>query len=202
VLNTGLVLAQNNNRTFDMLDAWSECTTEKRYPGCAQWKNKWSHEQRAFSEYIRWDPEFNNTDNIVGIPCDDAVGYPGFKEQNEGQDRRTLSDCNGNFFRHYTLGKNKVKNGGMEVTMQALAEVLQKNLLGNQDTLWQKEVDPDTPEQEESDVEEEWDVVDEEEEEEEGEDGSKLNGLRNSDKSKANAPPVILEGWIPVTPEK
>jgi hypothetical protein len=173
-----------------MLTAWSECTTEKRYPGCARWKNEWSHEQRAFSEYIRYDPEFNKTvDTIVGIPCDDAVGYPGFKEQNEGQGRRTLSDCNGNFFRHYTLGKNKVKNAGMEVTMQAIAEVLQMNLLGNQDTLWQKEVDPDVLKDEESDVDGEWAVV-------EDQDDSKSTGLRDSgsEKSRVEAPPVLPEG--------
>jgi hypothetical protein len=41
-----------------------------------------------------------------------------------------------------------------------------------------------------------------EEDEEEGGDGSKLNGLRNSDKSEADALPVILEGWIPVTTAK
>lgn len=64
VLNTGFVLVQNLPFTFDMLQAWSECPTEKRYKGCGHWKKNWSHEQRAFSEFIRYD--FNpQGDNIV-----------------------------------------------------------------------------------------------------------------------------------------
>jgi hypothetical protein len=62
VLNTGFVVLQNLPHTHEMLQAWTECTTEKRYPGCGQWKQRWSHEQRAFSEYIRYDfnPQGNN----------------------------------------------------------------------------------------------------------------------------------------------
>jgi hypothetical protein len=64
VLNTGVVVVQNLPYTKEMLDAWIECPSEGRYPGCGQWKNKWSHEQRVFSEYIRYD--FNpQGDNIV-----------------------------------------------------------------------------------------------------------------------------------------
>lgn len=62
VLNTGVVVLQNLPYTHEMMDAWKDCTTEKRYPGCGQWKEAWSHEQRAFSEYIRYDfnPQGNN----------------------------------------------------------------------------------------------------------------------------------------------
>lgn len=64
VLNTGFVLVQNNPLSMEMLEAWRDCPTEKRYKGCAHWKENWSHEQRAFSEYIRYD--FNpDGDNIV-----------------------------------------------------------------------------------------------------------------------------------------
>ena len=55
VLNTGFIVAQALPLTFEMLDAWRTCTTEKRYQGCGAWKEMWSHEQRAFSEYVRYD---------------------------------------------------------------------------------------------------------------------------------------------------
>jgi hypothetical protein len=140
VLNGGFVISQNNALTFEMLAAWGNCTTEKRYPGCAQWKNKWSHEQRAFSEYVRWDPEFNKTANtIVSIPCNDAMGWPGFKDLAESRGNHGIDDCKGNFIRHYTIGKEFVKEASNDVVTQAMVEVMQKNLLSNQDTLVQKE---------------------------------------------------------------
>lgn len=62
VLNAGVIMAQNLPHTHDMMRAWTECPTELRYPGCGRWKETWSHEQRAFSEYIRYDynPKGNN----------------------------------------------------------------------------------------------------------------------------------------------
>lgn len=141
VLNSGFIVAQNNDLTFEMLEAWGNCTTEKRYPGCAQWKGEWSHEQRAFSEYIRYD--FDRTpDTIVTIACDDAMGYPGFKAANEAAGNIGIADCSGNFIRHYTTGKLKVHTGGAQTIVQALTEVLQKSLLENIDKVWQKETTP------------------------------------------------------------
>jgi len=137
VLNTGFVVAQNSALTIELLEAWRDCTTETRYPGCAQWKQEWSHEQRAFSEYIRYD--FNRTpETIVPIPCDDAVGYPDFRSINAGYNS-DLSDCNGNFIRHYTIGKEKVKNAGAYTLVQSLSDVIQKSLLREKNTLWYKE---------------------------------------------------------------
>ncbi|KAI8938418.1 hypothetical protein NX059_004311 [Plenodomus lindquistii] len=143
VLNSGFVVLQNRNLTFDMLDAWASCTTEERYEGCAQWKHEWSHEQRAFSEYIRRDPEFNvSSDSIVGIPCDDAMGWPNFKQHMAQKDGNDVSDCNGNFIRHYTLGKNKVKEEGSNIVMQSLMEIIQKNVIKHQAATYKKEFDP------------------------------------------------------------
>lgn len=138
VLNGGFIVSQNNPVTFDMLEAWGNCTTEVRYPGCAKWKNEWSHEQRAFSEYIRYD--FGKVpQTIVGIPCDDAMGYPDFKKQNEEKGNKGISDCSGNFIRHYTLGKEQVHSGGSQTIAQVMAEVLQKDLLAQQDHIVIKE---------------------------------------------------------------
>lgn len=76
VLNTGFIIAQNLPHTHDMLQAWAECTTEKRYPGCGRWKKRWSHEQRAFSEYIRYDfnPQGNNI--VVCSSAQSPIPYP------------------------------------------------------------------------------------------------------------------------------
>lgn len=145
VYNAGFVVAQNSPRTLAMLEAWRDCTAEQRYPGCAQWKEAWSHEQRAFSEYIRHDPEFNiSSESIVPIACDDAMGWPGFRTDvrsgvGGGDGDSDISDCNGRFVRHYTLGKEKVKSGSMESVMQVVAEVLQRGLLSGREGVWVKE---------------------------------------------------------------
>lgn len=137
VLNTGVVAVQNLEYTFEMLEAWKDCTTEKRYSGCGRWKEEWSHEQRAFSEYIRYD--FNPAgDNIVEIPCDDAMGWPGMMHEYEGQ---IMSDCNGTFFRHHTLRKDKTKESASSAVMQVLSEILQHELLEHKDKVWVKEAE-------------------------------------------------------------
>jgi hypothetical protein len=43
-VNTGFLVVRNSDVTFDLLEAWAECTTETRYPGCGRWKEEWSHE--------------------------------------------------------------------------------------------------------------------------------------------------------------
>ncbi|KAF5848251.1 hypothetical protein GGP41_005630 [Bipolaris sorokiniana] len=140
VLNGDFIVAQNSTTTLEMLEAWRDCTTETRYKGCANWKTKWSHEQRAFSEYVRYD--FNKTpETIVGIPCDDAMGFPGFREYrlNHSTWDEDISDCNGNMIRHYTNGKTHAREAGGASAMQILSAVLQQQLLGHKRVLWYSE---------------------------------------------------------------
>jgi hypothetical protein len=146
VLNAGFVVVQNSviarnaSTTLDILEAWRDCTTEKRYPGCGQWKQKWSHEQRAFSEYVRYD--FNeNPETIIAIPCDDAMGWPGFRDEVRDKNKPDddIADCNGNFIRHYTLGKDQVKEASAVGMMQMLSELLQRNIFNNKEAEWYKE---------------------------------------------------------------
>jgi hypothetical protein len=68
VLNAGFVIVQNLPFTYEMLKAWGDCPTEKTYKGCAQWKTVWSHEQRAFSEYIRYDYNPQGDNIVVRFP--------------------------------------------------------------------------------------------------------------------------------------
>ncbi|KAF2850495.1 hypothetical protein T440DRAFT_396620, partial [Plenodomus tracheiphilus IPT5] len=143
VLNSGFVVLQNHSLTLDMLSAWANCPTEERYEGCAEWKHNWSHEQRAFAEYIRHDPEFNvSADSIIGIPCDDAMGWPGFKDRMEMQGNIGISDCSGHLVRHYTLGKDELKDEGTKIIMQSLMEILQKNIIKHQAATYKTEYDP------------------------------------------------------------
>ncbi|EOA83305.1 uncharacterized protein SETTUDRAFT_94644, partial [Exserohilum turcica Et28A] len=146
VLNTGLVIAQNSTNTLEMLEAWRDCPTETRYKGCAEWKFNWSHEQRAFFEYLRYD--YNDT--IVAIPCEEAVGWPGFREEMlaPGSFDDDISDCNGTFIRHYTArGKPQVREAGGISVMQLMTEVIQKSILSNPNKVWYKEPkhNPDPP---------------------------------------------------------
>jgi hypothetical protein len=169
VLNTGFVVAQDSEITRDLLEKWRDCTSEERYEGCAQWKTSWSHEQRAFSEYIRYD--YNITpQTIVSIDCDDAVGWPGFKKDVEGGNAG-ISDCSGNFVRHYTLGKDQVREAGMLSIMNPLAQILQSQLLRNQNTMWVQEIREEDEQKEEeegqSEVREGHEGKDREEEEKE-----------------------------------
>ncbi|KAF1848822.1 uncharacterized protein K460DRAFT_375593 [Cucurbitaria berberidis CBS 394.84] len=132
-LNTGVVVAQALPYTFEMLKAWKECPEEKRYPGCALWKEEWSHEQRAFSEYIRYD--FNPTGtNIIEIPCDDAVGYPGLAEH-----EHINSNCTGQFIRHHTIDKAMTKRSTEVAMLQVLTDLTRKELLSKKETYWIRE---------------------------------------------------------------
>ncbi|KAF1840156.1 uncharacterized protein K460DRAFT_322505 [Cucurbitaria berberidis CBS 394.84] len=185
VLNTGFVVAQNSELTLELLEAWRDCTSEKRYPGCAQWKFEWSHEQRAFSEYIRYD--FNQTaETVVSIPCDDAVGWPGFKKDVEGGNPG-ISDCNGNFIRHYTLGKDRVKNAGATSVMKVLSDALQKNIMNQQETIWYKEPEKRPEKQQNTEIRKE----------EEKEDAMKDDAKKDDGDESL----VILEGLMTDLPE-
>jgi hypothetical protein len=64
-LNTGFIVAQALPLTMEMMEAWKTCPDGKTYPECGTWANNWSHEQRAFSEYIRYD--FNKTKNTIVV---------------------------------------------------------------------------------------------------------------------------------------
>jgi hypothetical protein len=133
MLNSGVIIAQALPHTMDMLTAWKDCPDEKRYPGCGQWKDQWAHEQRAFSEYIRYDFNPNGT-NIVEIPCNDAMGYPGIKDHDW-----INSNCKGNFIRHHTIDKGWTKKSTEAPMLQSLTDLLHKELHSKKSEYWIKE---------------------------------------------------------------
>ncbi|OCK73183.1 hypothetical protein K432DRAFT_13642 [Lepidopterella palustris CBS 459.81] len=120
MMNTGFIIAQQLDRTFDIFDAWMNCTDEKRYPGCAEWKTAWAHEQRAFSDYIRY--EFDREEDVKEISCFDANGYP------EKPDY-VRTNCNGDFVRHHWVFKDVAKTAIGNSVMQSITEMLQKQIL-------------------------------------------------------------------------
>ncbi|KAH8712062.1 hypothetical protein GQ44DRAFT_776259 [Phaeosphaeriaceae sp. PMI808] len=133
-LNTGVVIAQALPLTFDLLTAWKECPGEKKYPGCGEWKEAWSHEQKAFSEYIRYDFNPNGT-NIVEIPCNDAMGYPGLSDNHSW----ITSNCTGQFIRHHTIDKAMTKTSTELAMLQSLTDLTRKALLGDKQKYWIRE---------------------------------------------------------------
>ncbi|KAJ5104679.1 hypothetical protein NUU61_002026 [Penicillium alfredii] len=96
VLNTGFIIAQQSPRTEEMFEAWKDCIHDIRYPGCSNYTDRFSHEQYAFGNWVRYD--FNSTDEVVTIPCSDAMGFPG--RAGEGE------ECQGDLLGHYTLDKD------------------------------------------------------------------------------------------------
>lgn len=110
LLNTGFVVAQQSERTQEMFKDWAECPEETKYPGCGKWKTELFHEQRAFGQYLRY--EYNRTDDILVLPCDEANGSP--QAHNSG--------CSGRFMRHYWIEKKHAPITTLgDAVMQAFA---------------------------------------------------------------------------------
>ncbi|KAF2219226.1 hypothetical protein BDZ85DRAFT_46102 [Elsinoe ampelina] len=57
LFNTGFVITQNTPQFPSMMRDWINCPTDVKYTNCSFWKNKWSHEQAAFSNFVRYDYE-------------------------------------------------------------------------------------------------------------------------------------------------
>lgn len=63
------------------------------------------------------------------------MGYPGLQEKHP----HILNDCKGQFVRHHTIDKGLTKTAHANSVLQNLAEVMQKDLLANAETVWVKE---------------------------------------------------------------
>ncbi|KAH6148227.1 hypothetical protein HBI68_192740 [Parastagonospora nodorum] len=136
MLSSGFMVAQNIPHTHKIFDEWKACPNETRYPGCGQWAYKWAHEQRALSEFLRYDEELNPNNNILPLPCDDANGNPEI-EDIKYPGMTFYSDCKGNFFQHHWLagGKKMAKSAIADSVMQSIGEVVQRALWAGQDNL-------------------------------------------------------------------
>ncbi|KAF4122000.1 Nucleotide-diphospho-sugar transferase [Geosmithia morbida] len=94
-LNTGFIIAQNNERTFEVMKAWQQCPDDDSvHPGCKDFRLNHPGrptDQGGFGTYIRYD----YAEDIKELPCDEANGY-----------LESGSGCNGRFIEHLWTGKS------------------------------------------------------------------------------------------------
>lgn len=103
-LNTGFIIAQNNPKTFEIMNAWSRCADDDSpHPGCVEFRTNMPGsptDQGGFGTYVRY--EF--AADIKQLPCSEANGYP-----------ESETECEGTFIKHLWTGKDdwiKVAVGG------------------------------------------------------------------------------------------
>ncbi|KAJ5095371.1 hypothetical protein NUU61_004727 [Penicillium alfredii] len=123
-LNTGFMIAQSSSRTLEMFEAWESCPDGTRYKDCSRWKKEWSHEQDAFSDYIRHD--FNRPEDIKVITCKEGNRFPG-----NGQDE----SCEGSFVEHYWQAKDKLPWGVQQSIWQWLVPQLGESFRQHENAL-------------------------------------------------------------------
>ncbi|KJZ77135.1 hypothetical protein HIM_03456 [Hirsutella minnesotensis 3608] len=94
-VNTGFIVAQNNPKTYEILDAWQRCPDDGGpFPGCQKFRYNvpgQPTDQGGFGTFIR----YNYSDSIRELPCTEANGFP----QNDW-------GCKGQFIRHLWTGKS------------------------------------------------------------------------------------------------
>lgn len=112
-LNTGFIIAQNNEKTHEMLRALDECPEEKRYEGCKKWADTRFDEQAAFGEYVRYDYE----EYVKELPCAEANG------------EWDLAKCKGVFIHHMWWRTRDVANKFGEKTTQSLMSRLHEHVI-------------------------------------------------------------------------
>ncbi|KAG8625739.1 hypothetical protein KVT40_006140 [Elsinoe batatas] len=69
-LNTGFVVTQKTPVLDSLMLDWIDCPTDVKYRNCSKWKENWSHEQAALSNYIRYDPEYRSS--IRELPVEEV----------------------------------------------------------------------------------------------------------------------------------
>jgi hypothetical protein len=121
-LNTGFIVAQQGERTQEILKAWADCPSGVQFPGCEQYAFQRSYDQEAFNVYITL--AFTRPGDLMRLPCDDTDGAPG-----------TGVGCEGVFVRHYWGEKGGVRAGFADSIMRAVAGRLHGSFVGNRDEL-------------------------------------------------------------------
>jgi hypothetical protein len=120
VLNTGFIIAQNNNLTKHVLKKLALCT--KTILGCNKWKQAWSYDQRAFSEYIR--DEMKVGSQLIMTPCNETNGFDG-----------SGTECSGSFLTHVWSQKHTLIERLEKVMLNNLMTILEKDMWQNNHSL-------------------------------------------------------------------
>ncbi|KAH8703180.1 hypothetical protein BGW36DRAFT_312173 [Talaromyces proteolyticus] len=108
-LNTGFIIAQASPRTTEMLNVWEDCVTDTKFEKCSKWRYEWSHEQAAFSDFMRY--EYERGTEVIELACTEANGYP----------QKADSGCSGEFVRHFWLGKELVADALRDTVSRYMA---------------------------------------------------------------------------------
>ncbi len=112
-LNTGFIIAQNNNVTKQILRRLALCA--ETIPGCEIWKTKWTWEQRAFSEYIR--DQMKEGSELIIAPCNELNG---FEESHSG--------CSGTFVLHTWTAKKTMMERLKKLMLENLMTILEEQM--------------------------------------------------------------------------
>ncbi|KAF2402927.1 hypothetical protein EJ06DRAFT_473241 [Trichodelitschia bisporula] len=122
--NAGFITALNLPRTFAMLRAWLACPDDgERFPGCERFLKEWPAEQGAFGEYVRY--MYDRETDFKAFACDDANGFPG-----QG------NDCQGMLVRHFTTGKERLKEEVGDTVLQTIMGRVQADLMARRAEVW------------------------------------------------------------------
>jgi hypothetical protein len=120
-INAGFIVAQNSQRTHEILRAWDSCPKNiTLYPDCDKLVHDWPAEQGAWGNFMR--RQFNETDDYIEIPCTEANGFPGMG-----------TECFGSLIRHYTIGKDRIHNGVASTLAQAIFGMARQSMINSPD---------------------------------------------------------------------
>lgn len=125
-VNTGFIIAQNNERTFEIMDAWNHCSDpDGKHPKCEKFKKAKPGrptDQGGFGTYIRYDYK----ENIRELSCNDANGFP-----------ESGTECKGRFIRHLWTGKDTwIKKTVGEQIPGDLLQAFHEQFLREKDQFW------------------------------------------------------------------
>lgn len=125
-VNTGFIVAQNNERTFEIMDAWKGCPEEDgKHPNCTHFKTAEPGsvtDQGGFGTYIRYDYK----ENVKELSCDDANGFP-----------ESETECHGTFIRHLWTGKDTwIKRTVGEQIPGDFLQAFHEQFLREKETFW------------------------------------------------------------------
>ncbi|KAF4448548.1 hypothetical protein FALBO_16788 [Fusarium albosuccineum] len=128
-LNTGFMIMQNHNKTYEIFKDWDDCPNDNsKYPGCTEFRQRkgWQPtDQGGFGTFIRYD----YPNDILELPCTEANGFP---ESNTG--------CNGKFIKHVWLGKeDRLVLAVGAVFPGVLLETFHKQFLAEKDSFYTTE---------------------------------------------------------------
>ncbi|KAM7185718.1 hypothetical protein V8F33_012228 [Rhypophila sp. PSN 637] len=132
-VNSGFIIAQSMGdpqRTQELFKDWAECPDEKRYKGCAKYKDVIFHEQSGFSSFVRYDflnglsvETEEGRKYVRALPCSEANGIPDVKD----------TGCIGHLVRHFWGHKFATPRELSESILENLVPLLAKAAFGDMD---------------------------------------------------------------------